>query len=285
LRQEHAEQQEKGAYRVGSSGCVTDDGKVYGTCHRKAHLRDLGVESEPSFESMLMWEDGFENERKWEKWLAAAGIKLKSQVEVRHTIDGVSQPIIGHPDIVMEREQDEGIELKGIFGYGTFDTVFWKKRPKNENLIQAATYSWFLKIKYSLTYVMPFWQKLQPWDKKNWSGRFSSVPPFLAVFDLVWKDDKLTFRREDGSETATVITGKGIEDYYRLLDEMKAAKRLGPRVNANYVDGTPNRYGDHADCTLCPFRTACDQYDIGQDYDAWLENSKQLAESGEGNDE
>lgn len=77
----------------------------------------------------------------------------------------------------------------------------------------------------------------------------------------------------------TNITPTAIQDYYRLQQTMKDTKTLGPRVNADYVDGTRNKWGRDGQCGLCDFKTACDRYDRFGGYDAWVDDVTELASS------
>lgn len=260
--------------RVGSAGCVTE-GEVYGVCHRIAHARQIGIEKEVDLSTRLMWAMGEANEDVWEKVLAASDFRgrVVSHQEIDHKIDGVNLSVLGHPDKILEAEDGSrlGLELKGIFGYSTAVQVFYEGVPKNENLIQAAAYSHFLNIPFALWYASGSWVGLKPWDKKAYGD--SSIRPFYKGFHLDWRGQELWYRAEDRDQwTPTVITKTGIEDYYRLLQEMADNKDLGPRVNSNYVNGTPNKWGVEASCGLCEFSTACAQYDGDRDYQAWLDS-------------
>lgn len=275
LAAEHAKKEEKvkGHPRVGSIGCVAD-GNVYGVCHRIAHARQLGFEKPIELHTDIMFKCGGEaTEWHWQRILTASGFqgKILSQDEVNHKIEGVPLPVLGHPDLkLLEDESGEqlGIELKGIFGASTAVQVYFECRPKNENLIQAAAYAYFLGIPYELWYTSASWISLAPWDKKTYG--VSSIKPFYRGFKLEWRDDVLFYKDETQENwVETCVSVEGILEYYRLVEEMKTGD-LGPRVSANYIDGKANKWGEHGNCGLCDFAKSCTQYDGSKDYDEWL---------------
>jgi len=274
LRDERAksEQDKLGHPRVGSIGCVAD-GEVYGVCHRKAHARQVGIEEPISLSQDILFKAGEANEYTWERLLTAAGVKFlkHDEVPIKAKIEGVPLEVLGHPDIVLTDDDGNpvlGIELKGIFGYTTGVQVYFEKRPKNENLIQAAGYSYFKQIPYALAYTSASWIKLQ-FDAKKYGAK--NILPFYRVFYMEWRDDVLWYRDETQDEwVKTIITPQGIEEYYRTLQDMKVHRDLGPRPTSNYVDGTPDKWGPQGQCGLCSYAPACAQYESDRDYDAWL---------------
>ena len=289
LAKEHAESSadKAGHPRVGSSGIVAADGEVYGTCHRKALARSLSIESPQTLGTDIMWKAGEANEWHWERVLGRGykdGIVLRhSDVPVRASIPGVKLEVLGHPDNVladMNRKPIMGLELKGLFGDSTVVSVNFEGVPKNENLIQAATYSYFLQIPYALCYTRASWTTLNFYDQKKYGVK--SVPPFYRLFYMEWRDDVLWYRDERKEEwVKTLITPQAITDYYRLVEEMKEKRELGPRVTTNYVHGKPDRWGPHGACGLCEFKSACDAYDKNQDYSEWLESITALTKEME----
>jgi hypothetical protein len=291
-RKAHAEKDlaKANTFRIGSSGVVTDDNKVYGTCHRVGHLRDIGVETIPSMSTQLLWESGLKSETTWEELLKLSGFKgeVLTQAELVGRVEGADWPLVGHPDIILRAEDrtETGLELKSVLGYSTAILVFFDNKPKPSAICQAATY--FLALgcaSYTLCYTSSSWIKLAPWDAKKWDGRFKSIPPFYKFFDLRWNEQTLEYLAEGTSEwVTTVITKEGIRNYWRLRTEMKQAKQLGPRLTGNYIDGSESRYGEHSECGLCPYSSACERYDRNKDYDEWLEMSRELAATAEDNE-
>lgn len=283
LAEEHAAKEEKvkGHPRVGSIGCVAD-GEVYGVCHRIAHARQLGIQRPIELSTDIMFSaGGLANEWHWQRILAASGFrgKVLSQDEVNRAIEGVPLTVMGHPDLTMvEDESGErlGIELKGIFGASTAISVYLNNKPKNENLIQSAAYSYFLGIPYELWYTMAGWVSLAPWDKKTYG--VSNIKPFYRGFKLEWRNDVLFYKDETQPDwVKTNITPDGIEDYYRLVEEMKGGD-LGPRVNANYVSGEANKWGEYSNCKFCDFTKICEKYEGDKDYEEWVKGVQEICD-------
>lgn len=268
--------------RVGSAGCVAEDGNVYGICPRIALARQLGIEETPGLHTRIMWKAGEHNENAWNEVLDA-GIPpdlTRQTAEISFRIDDVPLPVLGHPDVVYADANGPryGLELKGVYGYTTAVLVALEGRPKNENLIQAAAYSHFMsKMDWALCYTSAAYVKLNHWDHKEHGVK--SIVPFYRTFYLVWDDDELLYRDEQSDELmSTVVTGKGIEDYYRLVEEMKASKDLGPRPSSHYVCGKQNKWGRESMCGLCPFKAACDKYDGDKNFDVWIANITTVTE-------
>lgn len=272
----HAEKEKAllGQFRVGSAGCVSDDGEIYGTCHRIALARLMGHDKPVENSQKILFAAGEANEDTWAGLLGLShkGALLRhSDCAVKHKFEGVDPFLLGHPDIVLGDEQGTpvlGLELKGIYGYTTAISVYYEDLPKNENLIQAATYSMALGIPYALCYTCPSWVKLQYYDTKKYGDK--NIKPFYRIYYMKWEEGRMFYRSELKTEwTRTVITESGIEDYYKLLAEMQTTKNLGPRPTSNYVHGQEAKYGP---CGLCEFAQACDRYDGNQDFDSWVQS-------------
>jgi len=285
LRAARAEKDQatKGHPRVGSSGCVSAGGDVYGVCPRIALARQMGIEETPSLATQIMWKAGEANEDTWNKVLDAGlppNMGREFDVEVRHTIDGVSLPVLGHPDVVYNVDGTfaHGLELKGVFGSSTAVLVALDGRPKNENLIQAAAYSHFMdKLPWALCYTSASWVPVNFYDQKTYGVK--SIKPFYRTFYMEWVGDKLRYRNEESEAWVdTVITGQGIEDYYLLVEEMRTERNLGERPSSHYVDGKQNKWGRESNCGLCVFKAACDKYDGDKSYDNWVAGIKQKTE-------
>lgn len=276
---EEKEKQIGNAYRIGSSGVVTSDGDIYGTCHRIAHARDIGLDNRPDPEDpmRIMWLAGEYNEDATFELLSKSSYKGKigahDDLGVDVAIEGVDQKLVGHPDIGLftkDGKVEMAVELKGVFGKSTAELVYLNDKPKPANIIQSAMYSLKLDVPYALMYTNPSY--FSDFFLKKKYG-ISSIPPFYKIFYLRWNKETLEYRPENRvAWVTTLITKSGLDDYYKLLDEMKKNEDLGPRINANYVDGTENKWGVESDCKFCGFSKACDQYDGDNDYLAWKEN-------------
>lgn len=270
---DEAEQENKGSYRIGTSGCVAD-GEVYGTCHRKALARALGKESYPGTGTAIMWAAGERLEDTLTMVLEASGYKGKvlRHADVLVKAEAGGKPLMGHPDIVLADESGKpilGIESKGVFGTTTAVSAFLERRPKNANLIQAAAYSLFLGIPYVLLYTNPSWFKPHFSEQKKYG--VSNIKPFYSLFFIEWRDDRVWYRHESSDEwVSTGVTRQGIMDYYQLVTEMQVKRELGPRVSSDYVNGEANKWGAEGDCKFCEHNKACERFDIDGDYDNWI---------------
>ncbi len=273
--------------RIGSAGIVTPEGEVYGTCHRKALARSLGIEAPQDLSTDIMWKAGESNEWHWERILGRGyteGKILKhSDVPVRASIPGVPLDVLGHPDVILGDVVGNpimGLELKGIFGSSTAVSVELEGVPKNDNLIQAAAYSYFLQLPYALCYTSSAWVPVHVFDQKKYG--LKNILPFYRIFYMEWRDDVLHYRDERSDIwVKTIITPQGIQDYYRLIEEMKAKKVLGPRPITNYVHGGKDKWGPNGSCGLCEFKVACGFYDVTSDYDDWIDRITLLSKEKE----
>lgn len=272
---EHSENEKdkQGYYRAGSVGCVTEANAIIGVCHRKSLARSLGIEAPTPHYQRILFKAGEFNEDVWKHllgpvWSGRLLSHAECKIEYKINDDVI---VIGHPDIVLADDTGKpllGLELKGIFGYTTAASVHYDNRPKNENLIQAAMYSMALNIPYALCYTSASWISTKYYHKKQYGD--DHILPFNKVYYLEWRDDRLYYRPEDqAAAIKTVITKSGIEDYYKLLHEMKTTKQLGPRPTTIYADGTEARWGA---CGLCEFAPICDKHE--NNFDTWLKELK-----------
>jgi hypothetical protein len=266
------EKDKRGTLRVGSVGAVCTDNQIRGVCHRVALLRKLGVEEEAGLGTRIMWAAGEVSEISMERVLTAAGHTVDMQYPV--TLEVTPEiKVSGHPDVIVDGKF--GLELKGVFGYSTAALVYLDHKPKNENLIQAATYSMAAGLPWALVYTSPSYWSVPFYDKKK--TELKSLPPFYAVFYLEWRDQELWYRHEDETEwVKTLVTKQGIKDFYVLVSEMDTAKELGPRVVDSYLNGDPSKWNDP--CKFCPWSSACDKYDMDKDFDTWLQTCADKAQ-------
>lgn len=262
-RRQQGEAKGAGLHRVGNAGIRTEEGVVFGTCHRVSLARLLGLQPPPGMSQRIMFMAGERNEDSWEDVLKAAGLEVDRGVLIKSEFGG--RMLMGHPDIIIKRDGVPvlGLELKGIYGSSTLESVL-KGTPKNENLIQAATYSTLLGIPFALCYTLPSWTKV--------GSRL--VKPLYKLFYMEWREGVLCYRDEGKQEwRATAITASNIRRYYEYLDEMQRTKDLGPRLTSSYIDGTQHKYGPDAGCTFCSYKSACARYDQTRDYDKWVDDA------------
>lgn len=271
---EHADKEKTkvGTLRAGTAGAVVD-GKIFGNCHRKALARFLGIEEENDLPTKLMFAAGVGNESAWLDVLRrgwAGQIKCEEEIPVSFELDGVK--ITGRPDIVLLDDDGVpqlGIELKGVFSINTAIDTHLEGHFKSENILQAGIYARQLNVPYSLAYTSRNYWKLDFVAKRKYpSVKFGTIRPFYKLFYLRWENDILEYRAEDKNEwTPSIITWKSIEDFYKLIIEMRNTKQLGPRPATTDIGGEELRWGGH--CTFCAFKDVCDKHEGS--YDNWVE--------------
>lgn len=153
----------EGNLRAGNSGIMSPTGLVAGHCIRKAHLRQLDIETETiSEDKLLMFDLGFASED-------IILTKLKSTLPDSHAVLSEEEiptewctengtRVSGRPDHVICRLEEEGtapilgLELKSVHSMWTARDVFFQRKPKLANMIQAAHYMWQLNVPYKLIY-------------------------------------------------------------------------------------------------------------------------------------
>jgi hypothetical protein len=292
LDADRAEQEKAkvGALRIGSSGIVTAKGEVKGTCHRITMARLLGKDKSVTRDTQIMWQGGEQLEEGFAKLLnlGHSGKVLRDKdISVDWTIPETTVRVLGRPDIVLADNDGKpllGIEHKGVFGASTATAVWFERRPKNENLAQAAAYSMCLDVPFVLCYTSASWIGVNFFDQKKYGEK--NIRPFYRLFYLEWRNETLFYRCDDQEEwTETEITKTAITDYFKLVAEMAEAKDLGPRLNGNYVDGTPNKWAGkdgnpYTECKFCSFSTACQDYEDKRiSFDEWLSAAQNKRES------
>lgn len=155
------EKDKVGNLRGGNSGIYFEDKNkqlVAGKCQRLSYLRMKGVsvgKTDPP--RKLMFQAGISNEDIWYETLKRTyPYKILRETEVPTswmTDNDIS--VTGRPDIVLLDADDKpkvGIELKLVSSLWTARDVLFEGRPKFDHLIQAAHYSWQLKIPFELWY-------------------------------------------------------------------------------------------------------------------------------------
>ena len=176
-----------GNLRAGNSGIMSAEGDVAGSCHRLAHLRQLGVEVEvPDDSKLIMFQMGTANEEVvYQDLLHTSGedeiILREEQIPTLWFTENGTK-VTGRPDMVICKVVDIedvpegvrhyeipatepvynyfgkvaipswGVELKSIASVWTTREVMGDGKPKLEHLVQAAHYSWQLGIPFRLMY-------------------------------------------------------------------------------------------------------------------------------------
>jgi hypothetical protein len=277
-KKDEEEKLKRGNLRIGNSGVVTDDGRVLGTCHRITLARLLGIEEAKSRATKILFQAGELLEEGFAQLLTESGaakVLRSDDISIETEVNG--RKLTGRPDVVLADENGKpvlGLEHKGVLSLGTAQTVYLDKKPKPENLAQTGAYSHYLGIPFVLHYTNASYYPLYPSDKKKYG--MSSIGPFYRMFYTEWRDGTLYYRADDSEEwVKSLVTAKGIEDYFKLVNEMVTSKDLGPRVSSDYMDGTPNKWDKPGDlpsnCKFCFKARDCDKYDAGQiSFDEWI---------------
>jgi hypothetical protein len=307
-RQERAvtEAEKLGVLRAGMTGIMSETGDIAGTCHRKTHLRALGVELEqPDLHKLIMFELGFASE---DITAAVLGRSLlPSEILLREeeipiewqTRNGTR--VTGRPDIVLcteipsadgiSRRPVLGLELKSVHSIWTARDVLFSGQPKMGNLAQAAHYMWKLNIPYKLVYkaYSQLGQSMSDWATKffprqgepnsqyvdyNPKGGVKGLKQFEIVYDLmIDSKGRVCYKLEEQDEAAwkrSIVTTGDIERYYEYVAEMSTKRELGPRPLTIDAHGEKLNYKD---CSYCSIQSVCDTHEKSG-YETWLREVK-----------
>lgn len=162
-----------GTLRAGSTGIMDAEYNSAGSCHRKAHLRQLGIEIEqPELHTQIMWEGGTGNESAIYDLLIGdlnpGEIILREEEIPIHWLTSNGTAVTGRPDLVVCEpvscvdEKSGGVttvnrpihvyEAKTINSVWVSRNVFLDGEPKIANLAQTAHYMWKLGCPGTLIY-------------------------------------------------------------------------------------------------------------------------------------
>lgn len=311
---QEAELGKLGNLRGGNSGIMSEAGDVAANCHRRAHVRSLGIEIERhTSDKLLMFELGIANEDIFfNKLKAGLGpeytILRESEIPtIWQTKNGTK--VTGRPDGVvfsLVRGTGElgkalfGIELKSVASIYTTSEILFEGKPKIGHLTQAAHYMWQLGIPYRLNYkqfanqVGPSWltnkfpREGQPGSEHisyNDRGEIKYVNPFEITYELQFgTGGMLEYRRElpNSNWTRTLISAKDIERFYEATSRIAETGDLGKRPMTIDAFGKEKSYSD---CNYCPLKFICDGVDKPtrarprKDYKTWLSEVMEYSEN------
>ena len=300
----HAKQEvtKQGTLRGGSSGCITDHGEVYGTCHRIALARYKGIQAKIEDLSYTWFDAGYANEDAWmqklEKTVKDMGSEysLKAEEECPITWEtDAGVKVTGRPDIMIFKNDQPvlGLELKVVCAVNSAVSVYCEDKPKINNLLQAAHYSMIHGCPFNLVYSFRNRSRVPGWaerfkDKlrlsyektftssktgKSFTKREYSIEPFTKEFRVGFEDDRVYYIKENGDRVDTPLTGSGIKEYYNTIVSMETNKELHVRLTDRSLDGKQLPYNP---CNYCPFEDACDRFE--NDYDSWMDKARAIAE-------
>lgn len=312
-----AEGRKLGNLRGGNSGIMSEQGDVAASCHRKAHVRALGIQIEKhSPDKLLMFELGIANEDiVYNKLLAALpeGYTILRESEIPtvwKTKNGTK--VTGRPDMVVGRAvdlsapgiglvlasgkkfvPDWGIELKSVASVYTTAEVLFQGQPKVGHLTQAAHYMWQLGIPYRLNYkqfanqVGPSWltgkfpKQGQPGSEHisyNDKGEVKYVNPFEVTYELQWGKGGMLEYRLEGTDYTFTRTLISAADIERFYE---AASIIGETGDLGKRPMTIDAHGkekSYSDCHYCPLKSICDKVDKSTKARPKIEYSQWLEE-------
>jgi len=276
-----------GDFRGGNSGCITEGGTVLGADPRIAVLRHLGIEMPTTFDDNLLFQAGHTNEESLAELMKASGMKFLREEECpirwEFAQGEETKSVTCRPDFMVYEDDKPafGIELKGIFSVGTAVEVahFSGYMPKVENVCQAGHYSlksnklpWILQyINRNYYNIFIYGKDKFPSDHRSVvrdakTGKAVVMKPFTTIYDITWEGDRLLV---DG--TPTLVTGEGIDRYYKYLAECVATKTVPkPHHSVNVMGDKLKRdkrkeYYDFSDADHT-------------DWDSWVADCEQIVE-------
>lgn len=284
-----AEVAKQGTLRGGSSGCVDQNGEVYGTCHRLALARYKGHQApiDPDGDSYHWFDAGYANEDAWmqklTKSVAAMGpeYQLKAEEDCPtkwETSSGVA--VTGRPDLMVWKDGSPllGIELKVVCTTNSAVSVFCEDKPKVTNLIQAAHYSMEHGCPFNLVYSyrssgpVPFWANKFK-DKLRKKRNTYYIDPFIKEFKIGFDSGRIYYIKDNGERVDTPLTAEGIRNYYELIVDMDTNKDLHARVTNKDLSGKMLPWDP---CGFCPLKEACDDYEFS--FDAWMDKIELISQ-------
>lgn len=206
---------------------MSKDGDIAGACHRRAHLRSLGIEvEEPDDSKLVMFQMGTANEDVVYNDLVQTSVEgeviLREEEIPIGWLTTNRTPVTGRPDMVIcqkvtdtklariWREGDDfgyqplwGVEIKSIASVWTSREILGNQQPKMDALIQAGHYSWQLGVPFRLLYKqysiqeIPFWsgadkgpgwgQKLFPRQGAPGSEHIDYEKGRVQPFEVSWE--------------------------------------------------------------------------------------------------
>lgn len=310
-RTEHAEAEvlKLGTLRVGSGGMMADTGDIAGQCHRKAHVRSLGLEVDPPDESkLMMFELGYASEDVTVDLLSKSlepgeVILREEEIPISWTTQNGTK-VSGRPDIVLCQGDAPkpllGLELKSVHSMWTARDVLFGARdlktgqnypayPKLDNMIQAGHYMWRLGIPYKLIYkaYSTLGQSADQWASKvinlpapgepnsqyidyDRYGKYKSMRQFEIVYDLMIDGQgRVSFKREEEPESKWQRTLISTQDIERYYNHVA---EMGSKKDLGARPLTIDAFGEklgYKQCGFCPLQSTCDQYEESG-YDTWL---------------
>jgi len=244
--------------RGGSAGCILEDGTVLGTSPFKALARFMGYQFPVDGRTPKIFDNGFSNEWVWEKKFTAGGVDYlcEEDIPLSYEVDGYK--ITGRPDMVVgtriedpeycEFRPEYGIEFKSMVSINTAKKIFEEHKPKDDNFIQSCHYMYKFGIPWVLIYsnnsIFENFSYMRHMFTKT-GQRIPSVynddgdrtyvyhkdergkiDPQDMEFPIGLEDGQFYYIDPNGERINTLVTTKGIDDYYKLIIKMYETKDL-----------------------------------------------------------
>lgn len=275
-----ADKEKKGTLRGGSGGWMSDDFKyVTGRCPRLSYARFKGITTEDNADKEPMFSAGHLSEDGVCDVLTKVGMAFLREADCPTSWATANGTLVtGRPDIVLTDggTPTHGLELKLVSSLWTALEIL--QAPKTEHLIQAAHYSYQLKVPYSIVYVnRTNWSLLsdfaikkapregdagsellvyKDYTKKDEKGKKikyrapKDMKPFYRVFPLSF-DEHGQVQVDTGQGIITsFITWEGIERYYNYISTMEERGHCGPVPTPVGLTGDSKSYKACEYCNL-----------------------------------
>ena len=236
-------------------------------------LRLLGVDKGSDSSRALMFQAGEANEDIWRR-VVVGGWSGTVHHGLEYRKQGSWGTVHGTTDLALS---DEGgavqviLELKLVSALNSAIQRDLEGEPDSKHLVQAAVYMWLAGKPVILCYTNRTDFAVQFQAKKY---GVKKIEPFYRMFYLSFVGGQLWYRDEySSSAVRTLVSVRGIQEYYCLVAEMPASYRLGKRPSSAHVNGNPPAYDR---CDYCPLQSVCDKYE--NDYHTWLHAAKEALE-------
>lgn len=279
--------QKRGNLRGGNSGCVSN-GAILGSCHRIAHLRQLGIDKPVEDNRRLMFSAGLASESQWLEVLGRAWegrIRCEEEIPIEWTTSNGTK-VTGRPDMVLCDEAGNPklmLELKLVSSPFSNYNRLVKAQPDLKHIIQTAMYMFELEVPAKLVYTsrsdygLGNFHMVKKWgnvpDKFMAEGRFKTVP-YILDFDVWAEDGAVWYQSELCGPTRTTVSYDGIREYYERVSQIEERQSLGPRPTSVAVDGSKSY--NMCDKKYCTFAETCDKFET--DYTRWVDEARHLCE-------
>lgn len=260
----------RGIFRGAMAGAITDAGILSAKCPRLDQARLLGVESQPSAQTRIMFSAGFGHEiyletqfqlaGRFEAYLKEKGLLYKREVGCDGQVDG--QTWHGTPDFEISFDGGVtylGVEAKSLVSnFSAFKHVT-NEMPQMKHVLQAAGYMTRLNRDVWMIAVGHYFYA-------NVNG--DNFPPDVKwyVVDRNTGNGRFQVSNEEGRTIEIDATPEQITNYLRHLETNNKGQTLSERPIEKEIAG--NAYDR---CNYCEMQSYCNLYDTEQlSFENWL---------------